>query len=215
MSTLSSVTDGQLCDEGTTPGCPPKVVVQDNSSQTVVAPTTTRVVADSRQTATVTLRQSSPIVVSGSPAPAVVVSSASQRVLATGGQQGVQGVQGLPGPAGGVSELRVASEDLGGHRIVRSTGAGTAGYASSDNALHGDDTLGMTLGAVVSGGTVSVLRVGPVTHAGWAWAAGEPVFLGTNGVPTQTTPVVGFSQIIGHAEDATTLFLSIEQPVYF
>jgi hypothetical protein len=89
------------------------------------------------------------------------------------------------------------------------------GYASSDNPDHGDDTQGMTLGAATSGATVNVQRVGSVTHSGWAWTPGEPVFLGTSGLPTQTPPSDGFVQVIGHAEAADTLFLSIEPPIYF
>lgn len=125
------------------------------------------------------------------------------------------GPQGTPGAAGGTYETRTASETLGGHRIVRSTGADTVGYASSDNPDHGDDTQGMTMGAATSGATVNVQRVGSVTHSGWAWTPGEPVFLGTNGLPTQTPPSDGFVQVIGHAEAADTLFLSIEPPIYF
>jgi hypothetical protein len=125
------------------------------------------------------------------------------------------GVQGAAGAPGGTSEPRIASEALGGHRVVRSTGADTVGYASSDNPLHGDDTQGMTLGAASSGATVTVQRTGSVTFNGWAWTQGEPVFLGTGGLPTQNVPTAGFVQVIGHAESADTLFLQIEPPIYF
>ena len=214
MSTLSSVTDGQLCDDASTPGCAPKIVVQQSGAQAVVASSPTIVSTQSGGATILTSQNNAQVVVGGTQAPQIVVNNQTQRIVTTG-QQGIQGAQGDIGPSGGVAESRIASEDLGGHRVVRSTGAGTAGYASSDNVLHGDDTLGMTLGAVSAGGTVSVLRVGPVTHAGWAWTAGEPVFLGLNGLPTQTAPETGFAQVIGHAESATTLFLSIEPTVYF
>jgi hypothetical protein len=192
--------------------------VQTSSNQAVVAVTPARLVTENGAGATVTMRQSTLVVLGGAQAPSVLVSNAAQRVLATGGQQGVQGVpgpQGTPGAAGGTYETRTASETLGGHRIVRSTGADTVGYASSDNPDHGDDTQGMTLGAATSGATVNVQRVGSVTHSGWAWTPGEPVFLGTSGLPTQTPPSDGFVQVIGHAEAADTLFLSIEPPIYF
>lgn len=214
MSTLSSVTDGQLCDDAGVPGCAPNVVVQQSGTQAVAPSNPTTVSVQSFAATVVSLQQSAQVVVGGTQAPQVVVNDQSQRIVTTG-QQGPRGVQGVPGPAGGVSELRTASEGLGGHRIVRSTGAGTVGYASSDNADHGDDTLGMTIGAATSGATVNVQRVGPVTHSGWAWTPGEPVFLGTNGLPTQTPPSDGFVQVIGHAEAADTLFLSVEPPIYF
>lgn len=124
------------------------------------------------------------------------------------------GPQGAAGAPGGTSETRIASEALGGHRVVRSTGAGTVGYASSDNATHGDDTVGMTLGAAGIGAEVTVQRFGAVTFNGWAWTPGQPVFLGTNGLPTQVPPTTGFVQMLGHAESATTLYLDIQPAVY-
>ncbi len=115
--------------------------------------------------------------------------------------------------AGGI--LRTAGAVLGGHRIVRSTGALTVDYASSDDILHGDDTLGMTTGAADMGANVTVQRIGPLSFDGWAWTAGEPVFLGLNGLPTQTPPESGFIQVIGHAENATTLYLQLQAPIYY
>lgn len=135
------------------------------------------------------------------------------------GAQGPQGPQGPQGLEGGASEQRTASEDLGGHRIVRSTGNDTVGYASSANAAHGDDTQGMTTGAAASGASVDVQRIGSVVFSGWNWTQGEPVYLGAAGVPTQTPPSPengdAFSQVIGHAEAPTVIFLSIETPIYF
>lgn len=133
--------------------------------------------------------------------------------------QGPQGPQGAPGPEGGSSEARIADGTLGGHRIVRSAGDDLVGYADSTNPSHGDDTQGMTLGAADDGETVQVQRIGSVTYNGWSWTQGTPVFLGANGLPTQTPPSPdngdAFSQVIGHAEAPTVLYLSIEPPVYF
>lgn len=121
--------------------------------------------------------------------------------------------------SGGPTETRTASETLGGHRLVRSTGAGAAGYVSSDNPLHGDDTIGLTLGAADAGAAVTVQREGPVTFSGWNWIPGEPVFAARGGLLTQTPPSAEagdvFGQVAGHAESATTLFLQLAPPVYF
>lgn len=129
------------------------------------------------------------------------------------------GVQGSPGAPGGTSQARVAASALGGHRLVRSTSAAAVDYATATNASHGDDTLGMTLGAADEGQLVNVQRSGPVSFNGWTWTPGEPVFLGANGLPTQTpldlVDGATFIQVVGHAEDATTLYLAIEPPIYF
>ena len=134
----------------------------------------------------------------------------------------VQGPQGAAGPAGvegGTFTVRDADGALGGHRIVRSTGLNSVGYASNDDSSHGDDTQGITLGAAIDGAAISVQRVGSVTFNGWAWTPGEPIYLGTNGQPTQTEPTAeagaAFVQVLGHAEASDTLFLRIDPPIYF
>lgn len=125
------------------------------------------------------------------------------------------GPQGPAGPAGGAVIERTANAALGGHRVVRSIGVALVDYASSDNPVHGDDTLGLTITAAQAGASVDVLRNGAVTFNGWAWSAGEPVFLAVNGGLTQVPPSEGFVQVIGHAESPTTLFLDIQPPMYF
>ena len=119
------------------------------------------------------------------------------------------------GSANNMSGIYVASEILGGHRIVRSTGAGEVGYASSDGVGHGDDTVGLTTAAVGFGESVQVTHFGYVQFGGWSWTQGQPIFLGTNGLMTQTPPESGFVQVVGHAADTDTVFVSIESPVYY
>ena len=99
MSTLSSVTDGQLCDDADVPGCAPKIVVQQSGAQAVVASNPTNVSAQSSGATIVTSQNSAQVVVGGSQAPQVVVNSQTQRIVTTG-QQGIQGVRGNIGPIG-------------------------------------------------------------------------------------------------------------------
>ena len=125
------------------------------------------------------------------------------------------GAQGRPGTAGGSSERRTAATVLGGHRIVRSTGGDTVGYASTADPSHGDDTVGMTLGTAALGAPVEVQRVGVVDFNGWHFTPGEPVFLHEGGMVTQEPVTAGFVQIVGHAESPTRLYLDIQPPIYF
>jgi hypothetical protein len=119
------------------------------------------------------------------------------------------------GSASQVAGTYLASEVLGGHRIVRSTGNGEVGYADCSNAVHGDDTVGLTLGAVGIGENVTVQHSGYVTNVGWSWTMGLPIFLSTTGLLTQTQPASGFVQVVGHAADTDTMFISIETPIYY
>lgn len=129
------------------------------------------------------------------------------------------GVQGPRGAEGGTSAPRIAAQALGGHRLVRSIDAERVDYVSSDNPAHGDDTLGLTLGAAAAGAPIEVQAAGPVTFNGWAWTPGEPVFAGRDGLVTQVAPDPDagdqFCQPIGHAETATTLLLRLQGPTYF
>lgn len=124
------------------------------------------------------------------------------------------GPQGAKGAPGGTSEVYTASEALGGHRLVRSTGNGSCGYVDASNEAHGDDTLGLTLNAASLGADVDVQRTGAVVFGSWSWTPELPVFAASNGLMTQTPPTSGVSQIVGFAEDATTLHLRIEPPIY-
>lgn len=159
---------------------------------------TTAVVRDAGKTSTVTDRHGTSTV------------RESQRTVSVTSA----GPQGSPGAPGGSFDTRLAGETLGGHRVVRSLDANRVGYASADNPAHGDDTLGLTLGAADVDTEVQVQRVGPVTFNGWNWAAGDIVFLAANGLLTQDpSDEWAFLQPIGHAESPTTLYLSIQPSI--
>jgi hypothetical protein len=68
--------------------------------------------------------------------------------------------------------------------------------------------LGLTLESGALDDQIRVQRVGPVTDAGWSWAAGKPVYLSpdTPGELTQTPPAVG-RQFMGMASAADTIIL--------
>lgn len=159
------------------------------------------------------------VVVQGTDPTVVIQPQLSRTVeVITAGPQGPTGPSGPPGPAGGNVIALPAATALGGHRVVRSTGDGRCGYASADNPLHGDDVLGITLGAAVAGANANVQVAGEVTEPSWAWTPQEPVFLGANGVLTQeppTEPDAAFVLIVGFATSPTGLMLRIEGPIYF
>jgi hypothetical protein len=181
------------------------VIVNNGSTRTVVRVTSPAVSTVSSQAQTVVVENPGNV-------------SSVQQVASTVAVASV-GPQGAQGPAGGTSVTYTAGAVLGGHRLVRSVSQGTVGYADGSNALHGDDTVGMTLQAAGAGDDVAVQSAGTVSFAGWAWTQGDPVFLGTNGLPTQTVPTeaggYAFMQVIGHAQDTDVLFLDIQPAIYF
>ena len=175
----------------------------------IVQSGSTTVVVDRQRTITATVSSGQAVEVEGGATVSAVVDAAR---TVSAGTVGVQGAQGLPGD----TESRIASGAIGGHRLVRCTSATHVGYASNDDADHGDDTLGMTAEAAIDGAAIRVLKSGGLSLAGWAWTPGDPVYLGTNGLPTQTLPEAPakFIQIIGYAEAADTVQLQLQPPIY-
>lgn len=129
------------------------------------------------------------------------------------GTRGLQGTQGEPGAGGDqIIDARIAANTLGGHRIVRVV-AGEVDYASADDLEHMDDVLGLTLAAAAQGASVQVLREGSITEPSWSWSPGEPLFLGINGLITQTPGANAFDLPVGYAETATTAYITIGTPI--
>lgn len=110
---------------------------------------------------------------------------------------------------GGGTATVVASENLGGHRIATVEGY----YASKDNSSDKFKILGMTTGAVVSGEAASIITHGFITESSWDWTVGNPIFLDTNGLLTQTPPTGGFRMIIGIPQTSTSMFVDISEPI--
>lgn len=135
--------------------------------------------------------------------------------VVTSGSQGLRGAQGDIGPSGGSAFSAISNVPIGGNRFVVSDGDGHVQYATSDDLTHAGKVLGITLGAAVAGDSISIQRVGEVEEAGWNWTLDQPVYLGTNGLATQTQPTSVFSLIVGFPITATKLFVSIREPIIF
>lgn len=115
------------------------------------------------------------------------------------------GNEGPPGPAGGSSVTLVAGATLSGHRVVTKASNGTAVYA--DNLTVGAEPLWLTLGAALSGADVDAQSSGVVDEPSWSWTPG-PIYLGSNGLLTQTLPgAPAFLCQVGYATSPTSIVL--------
>ena len=129
------------------------------------------------------------------------------------GQRGIPGEDGAPGVAGGVVVTCTAGEALGGHRVVVLNAAAEAVYASNVVPEHLHKVLGMTTGAVILGAEVTVQTGGEMTEPTWAWVLDAPIFLGENGLLTQTEPTTGFSLVVAFPVTATKIFIKLREPL--
>lgn len=111
--------------------------------------------------------------------------------------------QNSQNPNGTLDVKVTASQVLNAYRAI-----GYDGYFTQPD----EDSLaiyaGVSRSATVIGDDINVVRQGLITEAGWTWTPNQPIFIGVNGVLTQTPPVTGNPiRRIGWAISATELNL--------
>lgn len=123
---------------------------------------------------------------------------------------------GAPGSA--ENNEFIAGSSLGGHRMVYQQGDGKVAYATNLDADTAESVLGITRGAVSVGDVVSIALDGQeITEPSWTWIPSTPLFIGSNGLLTQTPPnpsSVAFVMVVGYAATPTTVRVRIEPPIY-
>lgn len=137
-------------------------------------------------------------------------------VISEQGDTGPQGPQGPPGEAGTDGSLTLtfdAGETLSGHRVVRPAGDGTVIYASADDPVSQDGPYWLTNHAANLGDPVEVTILGEVVEASWAWTAPGVIFLGLNGLLTQTPPASDLSIQVAAATETDTLYFDPEASI--
>jgi hypothetical protein len=90
-------------------------------------------------------------------------------------------------------------------------------YGSNTIATHANLVLGITVNAASAGGTLEIVRAGEISEPTWNWTLGAPIFLGTDGLMTQTAPVnpaALFSLVVAFPVTPTKIYVSIREPIY-
>lgn len=133
-------------------------------------------------------------------------------VLETG--QGMTGPQGPQGPPGSTNASYVTAVPISGHMCVALDSNGAVTYASSDDLSFSGRVTGISEAAAILGASVSVKYSGLIEHNGWSWLPDQLVYLGLNGLLTQTLPPTAlFVQVVGKALGPTRLLLNMQPPV--
>lgn len=109
----------------------------------------------------------------------------------------VIGPPGLPGSSEVIGITVTAGEAIGGHRAVTFDAAGEAVLADH-RTLAAGAALALSTHAASSGADLTVQASGPIEEPGWSWQPG-PIYVGQDGVLTQTPPTSGVLAQIGSA----------------
>lgn len=125
----------------------------------------------------------------------------------TGDGSGTPGPPGPPGPATPPVVL-VAAETIHGRRAVKAVN-GQAYHPSINIDDDAEQVIGIALNSSNIGGAVQVRTVGTVSEPSWTWNPGY-VYVGSDGVLTQTPSANGWLLSIGKAINATTIDVDVD-----
>lgn len=113
------------------------------------------------------------------------------------------------GTAAAEVQTATAAVTLSGHRAVTPQADGSLIYADNATLAHRARPTWVTTAAAGAGSVTTAVSHGTVSEPSWSWAPGQ-VYLGANGVLTQTPPTKPaalFLVVVGMAVDPTTLFV--------
>lgn len=111
------------------------------------------------------------------------------------------------------SVVLIAAQDLSGHRAVAVTTSALVDYADKDTPAHHSSVLGIINTAATIGSPVFIQTQGLITEPSWNWTMDELIYLGNNGMLTQTYPTTGFLLKIGTVVDPTAIYVNIGETV--
>ena len=126
-----------------------------------------------------------------------------------------QGPPGPMGPGGSISHTALASVAIGGHRAVINTVAGVA-YADASDPTHIARVVGVTTASAAGGSPITFQSSGKITEPSWAWTPDADIFVGLNGLLTQSIPGAAvFAQRLGFALSPTEMWVELGEPIVF
>jgi hypothetical protein len=115
-------------------------------------------------------------------------------------------------PTGGADLTCTAGTNLSALRAVTFNNNGEAVYASN-NTIANAQVVGITIISASIGQPVTIAAAGLFADNSWSWTKG-PVFLGTNGMLTQTAPTNGAVLVyVARALTPTTIQIDIDTTI--
>jgi hypothetical protein len=103
---------------------------------------------------------------------------------------------------------QIALRDIGGLRVLLTDQS----YADNSDILSFSKVLGISKGAVSTGSTLEIVTASELSGF-TGLISNELIYLGLNGLITQTVPTQGILQKLGIATSSTTIQINIDEPL--
>lgn len=146
----------------------------------------------------------------------VIAGGSVQQVRQDRTQTAVVSEAGPRGPAGqdaaGATLTLPTAVSIHAGRAVRLVG-GQLSHPDTSTPAHADQVAGVAETAAAGGATARIRTAGVTSNDAWTWTEG-PVYVGADGVLTQTPPAVGWLMTIGRALTSTSLLVDPEPPIF-
>jgi hypothetical protein len=107
----------------------------------------------------------------------------------------------------------VAGTALSGHRVVVIHPDNKAYYADHDIMDDVPRVMGITTQAASENNPIGILVFGEMIEPSWNWQEGKAIFLGSNGVLTQTPPTTGFLMEVAFAVTPQKIMVEIKPAI--
>lgn len=107
---------------------------------------------------------------------------------------------------------RIALNALSGHRAVI-VNAGNKFIYADNSTLTLCNVAGITTGAIAANALGRAQASGLMSENSWNWTLGQPIFLSSNGVLTQTAPTLGYLLEIARAVSPTQILIDIKTAI--
>ncbi len=106
----------------------------------------------------------------------------------------------------------ICGENIGGNRAIIVTD-NKFYYASQSNLNHVNKVIGITTQSGIINSSIIVQSSGEMIEPSWNWDIDKPVYLGNNGLLTQTIPSTGFLLEMGIPNSNISLIIRIKIPI--
>lgn len=126
---------------------------------------------------------------------------------------GPQGAQGIRGDGGYWEYTAPVGFTVGGGRVLSLDNTGNLIYADNTINTTAETLIGISVNSAIPGDIVRIVYNGEADDSGWTWLPGKQLYVGINGVITQTPPTSGYVMPIGIARSPTKIVVQIRTPI--